>query len=280
MTGQEHIVSLPLPGSPDAFGLLALPREGQARIGVLIVVGGPQYRVGAHRHFVQLARRLADAGFACLRFDHRGVGDAVAPLRSFEDLDEDLAAALDALSTHQPQLEGVVLWGLCDAAAAALLYQARRADARVRGMVLINPWVRSAQGKAQALVQHYYGARLRDPAFWRKVLGGGVGLAALRSWLANRRAAAAPSTPSAGFQSLMAKGWFASHVPLLLQLSPADLTAQEFLGRAATDPAWHGWAEREHLTRLDYIDADHTFSDVTIKRRSIDDTVSWLHHLL
>ena len=38
------------PGAPDASR------------GVLVVVGGPQYRVGSHRQFVLLARDLAAAG--------------------------------------------------------------------------------------------------------------------------------------------------------------------------------------------------------------------------
>ena len=42
---------------------------GECATGVLIVVGGPQYRVGSHRQFVLLARDLAAAGFAVMRFD-------------------------------------------------------------------------------------------------------------------------------------------------------------------------------------------------------------------
>ena len=34
--------------------------DKDAPIGVVIVVGGPQYRAGSHRQFVQLARELAD----------------------------------------------------------------------------------------------------------------------------------------------------------------------------------------------------------------------------
>ena len=50
------------------LGVLARPAEPSA-VGVVIVVGGPQYRVGSHRHFVLLARRLATAGHPTLRFD-------------------------------------------------------------------------------------------------------------------------------------------------------------------------------------------------------------------
>ena len=40
------------------FGVLSQPAE-PGRRGVLLVVGGPQYRVGSHRQFTLLARDLA-----------------------------------------------------------------------------------------------------------------------------------------------------------------------------------------------------------------------------
>jgi len=58
--------------------VVSVPGEADAAAadtGVLIVVGGPQYRVGSHRQFVMLARFLADHGVPCMRFDYRGMGD-------------------------------------------------------------------------------------------------------------------------------------------------------------------------------------------------------------
>ena len=62
-------------------GVVAVP-ERPVPVGVLIVVGGPQYRAGSHRQFVHLARRLAGAGIAAMRFDYRGMGDASGDARS------------------------------------------------------------------------------------------------------------------------------------------------------------------------------------------------------
>ncbi|MFY7949699.1 MAG: hydrolase 1, exosortase A system-associated, partial [Gemmatimonas sp.] len=115
---------------------------GAPRPAVLIVVGGPQVRAGSHRQFVELARALAAAGHPVLRFDVRGMGDAEGEPRSFEALDDDLAAAIDALVRACPQAPGVLLWGLCDGASASLLYLRRRPDPRVKGLALANPWVR------------------------------------------------------------------------------------------------------------------------------------------
>ena len=55
------------------------------KLGVVVVVGGPQYRVGSHRQFVLFARRLATEGVAVLRFDYRGMGDATGRPRQFEE---------------------------------------------------------------------------------------------------------------------------------------------------------------------------------------------------
>ena len=57
------------------LGIVAIPEAAQAT-GVLILVGGPQYRVGSHRQFLLLARRLATDGIAAMRFDFRGMGDS------------------------------------------------------------------------------------------------------------------------------------------------------------------------------------------------------------
>ena len=59
------------------YGILSLPEQAASR-GVLIVVGGPQYRVGSHRQFTLLARHLASLRIPVLRFDCRGMEIAKA----------------------------------------------------------------------------------------------------------------------------------------------------------------------------------------------------------
>ena len=54
--------------------------------GVLLIVGGPQYRVGSHRQFVQLARSLAQLDIPVLRFDYSGMGDSAGDKKSFEQI--------------------------------------------------------------------------------------------------------------------------------------------------------------------------------------------------
>jgi alpha/beta superfamily hydrolase len=106
------------------LGILSQPELASAT-GVLIIVGGPQYRTGSHRQFVLLARALAEAGYPALRFDTRGMGDSGGEARNFERIDQDIAAAIDAIFQHCPQLQRVALWGLnsgssCSAVGSAL----------------------------------------------------------------------------------------------------------------------------------------------------------------
>ncbi|MBK5930570.1 hydrolase 1, exosortase A system-associated [Halochromatium salexigens] len=140
--------------------------------GLLLVVGGPQYRVGSHRQFLLLARHLAAAGIPVFRFDYRGMGDSSGPQRDFEQIDEDIRAAIDRFQAESPGLREVVIWGLCDAASAALFYAWQ--DPRVSGLVLLNPWVRTEEGLAKAYLKGYYLRRLLSRDFWTSLISGRV----------------------------------------------------------------------------------------------------------
>lgn len=256
------------------FGILALP-DAAATMAVVIVVGGPQYRVGSHRQFVHLSRALAGAGFAVLRFDHRGMGDSTGEPRLFEAVQDDIRAAIDALQSRLPDVRHVALWGLCDAASAALLYSHEAGDARVRMLCLLNPWVRSPASLARTHIKHYYLQRLGQAAFWRKLLRGQVAAQAardlagnLREAVAGRWAGGAPKSVSAGtpvrmapFQQRMAAAWRAFNGRIVVLLSQDDYTAKEFVEYTASDPAWQLAWERQGVTRHDLPGADHTFSN-------------------
>ncbi|MCW5624905.1 MAG: hydrolase 1, exosortase A system-associated [Burkholderiales bacterium] len=244
-------------------GIAAGPVGPAADLGVVIVVGGPQYRAGSHRQFVHLCRALAAEGFDTFRFDYRGMGDAGGALRPFDAVDDDIRAAIDAFLQLCPGVRRVVLWGLCDGASAAMIYAS--SDPRVAGLVLANPWVRDAQTQAVTQVKHYYRGRLLNPAFWKKLLSGGVQVTvALREAAAAvsrafRRSAAHAST-SLGFQQRMLAGWQQFKGPSLVLLCGNDMTAQEFVERVAADPAWQSCMQAERTRREAFPEADHTFS--------------------
>lgn len=279
----ETAVSIDCAGT-RLWGILARPPQGvpQAAQAVLIAVGGPQYRVGSHRQFVQLARALARQGFASLRFDFRGMGDSDGELRPFDQVGDDLCAGIDALAGLCPQSPQIVVWGLCDAAAAALMFAG--ADARVAGLALANPWARSAASLGAARVKHYYAARLLQREFWTKLLRGGIAWrASVGSLLDNLRQARRHrrgGPPDRGtFQTRMARCLAGFRGGVLLIVATADLTAMEFLQYTANDPQWRGLLAAPAVQRVDIADADHTFSRRVWAERVEAETVAWLRRL-
>ncbi len=263
-------------------GIVASPAGELARKGVLIIVGGPQYRVGSHRQFVLLSRTLAEAGFPVMRFDCRGMGDSTGGIRDFEHINADIAAAIDAFGTSCPQLEQIVLWGLCDAASASLLYWDATQDARVTGVVMLNPWVRTEAGLAKTHLKHYYGQRLLQADFWRKLLTGNLGLGrSLKDLMANIRSAGQNSRSTSSdqmlpFQKRMARGLESFGGAALLILSGNDLTAKEFSEALKTDRAWHASLQRGHVAFVDIEDADHTFSSAVWRNSVATAVTDWL----
>lgn len=262
-------------------GMLTAPEGRAAETALLVVVGGPQVRVGSHRQFVQLGRHLAAQGHAVMRFDARGMGDSSGTPLGFENLHDDIAAAIAELMRRRPEVQRVVLWGLCDGASASLLYLQRTRDPRVGGLVLLNPWVRSPQTLARATLRHYYTQRLKQAGFWRKLLGGSVGLSALRDWWRNYRivlqnARQAREPIGLPFADRMAEGWRGFKGPILLVLSGDDVTAHEFAGHAGSDPSWHGTLSSPALRRVEVPGADHTFSGRETGPRVLQLTLDWM----
>ncbi|HZV64687.1 MAG TPA: hydrolase 1, exosortase A system-associated [Telluria sp.] len=251
------------------YGIASLARQPSRR-GVLIVVGGPQYRVGSHRQFALLARSLADDGIPACRFDYRGMGDSSGAARTFEHVERDLRAAIDAFIGLVPGLEEVVIWGLCDGASAALFYAAQ--DSRVCGLVLLNPWVRTGDGLAKATLKHYYLERLLQPALWRKIASGQFAWrTAARSFLQIARTAVGPATAGAAGAPLaeaappplplrMLGAFEAFQGKVLLVLSGADLTAKEFSDLAQSSRAWRKLLGSPAVSQQAIAEADHTFS--------------------
>ncbi len=252
-------------GDPPLVGILSRPAQPRG-VGLVVVVGGAQYRVGAHRQFLLLARCLAQAGYPVLRFDFHGMGDSGGEARGFESVGEEIAAAVQALREACPQVRQVALWGLCDGASAALMYAGEAGRPAVSGLCLLNPWVRSEVSLARTHVKHYYRARLLQGDLWRKLLTGRFDWrGSMASAWRNLRAARGSVQPAgvgdaAPFQDRMARAWQRFPGTIGLILSSEDITAKEFTEHASTDPAWAGWQSRPGLQRCDVAGADHTFS--------------------
>ncbi|WON72633.1 hydrolase 1, exosortase A system-associated [Nitrosospira sp. Is2] len=272
------------------YGMISLPEQIGSR-GVLILVGGPQYRVGSHRQFTLLARNLAADGIPVFRFDCRGMGDSEGDPRDFERLEDDLHCAIDRFLQELPALDELVIWGLCDAASAALFYAHR--DPRVTGLVLLNPWVRTEQGEAKAYLKHYYLTRFFNKEFWGKVLSGRFDYStATRSFTRTIARAAAgrranehgqkepartgESCDPANLPDRMLDGLRRFNGKILLIISGNDLTAQEFSDLVSASPGWQRLLAAPRVSRHNLPEADHTFSRRLWRDQVADITRNWI----
>lgn len=274
-------------GGETRIGIVHMP-ERPARTGLLIIVGGWQYRVGSHRQFVLLGRALADSGIAAMRFDSRGMGDSdgtPGEPEPAEHLGPDIRATLDVFAGHAAGVTTFVLCGLCDGASAALIHAP--VDPRVRGVVLLNPWTSSKRDAARARLHHYYWRHLRSPEFWSKIKAGRMDLrGSAHSFLATVKAArhrerdAAPEDlamkAGARIDVAMTKALDAFTGRILLVLSGRDLTAAQYANVVARSPRWRMLLRSGQAVRLALPDADHTFSRRDLRDALARDLVAWL----
>ncbi|TCS38587.1 exosortase A-associated hydrolase 1 [Paucimonas lemoignei] len=287
MTFDERALAFPCQGE-QLYGILSLPEHAATR-GVLIIVGGPQYRAGSHRQFALLARHLAAQGIPTMRFDYRGMGDSQGDQRNFEEAEDDIRAAVDHFFDSVPGLQEVVIWGLCDAASAAAFYGHR--DARVRGLVLLNPWVRTEHGLAQAFLKRYYFQRVLEAGLWRKILRGDFDfVAACRSFTSLLRTARPRATgdasvanaseesqsPAASLPGRMYDGLRRFEGQVMLILSGDDMTAQEFSELVSSSRKWRQLIKSRKIIRRKLPGANHTFSRQVWRDQVATWTVEWI----
>lgn len=291
----EHAIVFDCQGL-QLLGIASVPTtQAMHDTGVVVLVGGPQYRIGSHRQFTLLCRYLAEQGIAAFRFDYHGIGDAAGPpALGVDGVEADLRAAIDAFLRIVPGIKGVVLWGLCGAASASALYAPT--DARVNGLVLLNPWVRTEAGLAKARLRHYYMGRLGDPAFWGRIARGDVALAAgLRSFGASVMKAAGWSgrmrdpgakeiegtgtvdAASSTLPARMLSSLLSADIPALVILSgDSDLTANEFRQVAGGSADWRRWMASSKVERHDVEGSNHTFARSDWRDRVAELTRRWV----
>jgi exosortase A-associated hydrolase 1 len=261
-------------------------------LGVLIVVGGPQYRVGSHRQFVLLSRFLANQDISSMRFDVRGMGDSGGEQRRFDALDHDIKAAMDCFMASSGDLERIIIWGLCDAASAALFYAYQ--DDRVAGLVLLNPWVFTEQGAAKTYIKHYYLQRIVSRDFWKKVFAFKFDIVSslLSIAVIFKKAMTSPVSDN-NVTSPISKGvdlnlplparmrecFKRFGKPVLLILSGRDLTADEFKQVVADDLEWQLLWNTPYVTKYDFADSDHTFSSAIWRDQVAEWTLQWINNL-
>ncbi len=191
--------------------------------GLLIVSGGNEIRIGAHRGMARLAQDVAVAGHPVFRFDRRGIGDSSGDNHGFLSSGPDIAAALTAFRKAQPQLERIVAFGNCDAATALVLHGD---DLAIDALVLANPWVIEPRDDLPppAAIKDRYVRRLRDPSAWAALLTGKVNIASVARGLGRIVTPAKATDLASAFAAAMT----AAPRPTHILLASGDGTALAF----------------------------------------------------
>ncbi|MCF6216690.1 MAG: hydrolase 1, exosortase A system-associated [Emcibacter sp.] len=261
------------------IGIIHHPAKIISEAGLIIVVGGPQYRIGAHRQYVHLARHCAEQGIPVMRFDYQGVGDSEGNYPGFEHVAPDIHQAIDEFITRVPEMQSVAIWGLCEGASAILLGGADHKAAS--HVILANPWVRSESGLAKAYVKHYYFDRLLTPEFWRKIFSGKLNIkAAISGLFSNIKRAFVKKRPenidNRAFPDRMLSGLQRFQGKILLISSENDLVAREFDDVISTNKEWRQNMKEKRFTRIDITGSDHTFSTEEWRKQVAMCTSDWL----
>lgn len=241
-----------------------LVAQEQPKKGMIIVVGGPQTRVGSHRLFVYLARALAKKGVTVFRFDYSGAGDSEGTVSTFSDIQDDIDAAIKTFQLRHSDITDLALWGLCDAASAILLYLSEKPEqAKIKRIFLVNPWVRQAQTQAKAYLRGYYIKRFLSKNFWQKLLTGKIKTKSTFSDIQKFHQQSQTSNninKQDNFVTEMLRGLNQFSGTCDILLSGNDLTADEFKLLIKIDKHWRHAMARATINKQTIDHTDHTFS--------------------
>ena len=268
------------------FGILTTG-GGQADTAVVLPNAGAVHHVGPNRVYAGVARELATNGFACLRFDIRGLGDSVredgAENNTYPEWAvRDTFAAMDHLKERG--YSRFVVMGLCSGAHTAFHagLEADRHD--VAGLVMINPLTyRWQEGMSLEVAQQFkavehYRKSARDPGRWLKLARGEVAvgevikvafahaIATIRSNLEALRETFQPSKASQLSRDL--RRLFSMRRRIALIISEGDPGAEMLFAGARLAATQ---ALRSGSIDLRYIEgADHTFSQLASRRALLE----------
>jgi len=271
-------------------GIIHSPEKMATNIGLLIVVGGPQYRIGSHRQYIHMARYCAKRGIPVMRFDYQGIGDSDGQFPGFENVSSDIHYAIDEFLKREKTIKTIALWGACEGASSLLLGGTDHKS--VSHIILVNPWVRSEAGQAKAYIKHYYLHRLKEADFWRKIFSGKFKAQSALSHLVSniKKSLSSPKTPSRpsdlasaspkGSQPLFPERMLTSlqnfqGKALLLQ-SEHDFVAREFDDLIVKDRKWRAAIAEKISCRIDIAETDHTFSTEKWRIKAAENTAHWL----
>lgn len=244
------------------------------RTGIILLHGWSGCRLGPHRMFVTLARRLQASGYVCLRFDFAGRGESDGNARdtTVAGMTQDTLAAVRWLNREQ-RIEQIVLLGICSGAKVAVA--AAEAARDVRHLVLWSGEVmgglrtRSTRARRSLAAIRAYGGKALHPGTWARLFKGQVNVGLVG------RAVAQPETPADAERraesAILAR--FRDYAGDILfiygGLDPATRAAgggySEFCRRHGIRASFHEIAE-----------ANHSFYGLDWEEQVIQLTANWL----
>ncbi|QNA84093.1 hydrolase 1, exosortase A system-associated [Sphingomonas sp. So64.6b] len=243
----RRIISFPCAGETLAGTI----DEATGTTGLLIVSGGNEIRIGAHRGMASLAAGLARAGIPVFRYDRRGIGDSTGENGGFAASADDIKAAAAAFRAAAPHLTRLAAFGNCDAATSLALFHR---DADIETLILANPWVIEDSADDDlppaAAIRARYIERLRDPATWLRLIRGGVDLRKLFKGLAkaSKKENQQPDNLAARIRAALS-----GHTDsVTFVLARQDATAIAFADACRQS----GWAPQAHIIDT----ASHSFA--------------------
>ena len=257
--------------SCEGVTLIGTLDEGNAANGLLIVSGGNEIRIGAHRGMAVLAQDLAATGYPIFRFDRRGIGDSEGVNGGFEKSGPDICAALVAFRMACPEIKRIVAFGNCDAATALILH-----TINVDHLVLANPWVIEPVDDLPpaAAIKDRYSRRLRDPSAWFALITGKLNL---RNALRGLSRISASSVQAESLINRMAKAFAASNKPTTIVLASGDNTAIAFAD-AWKNPKYEKVRKRSDVTVIHLDSSSHSFASENDYAALVDTITAALIH--
>jgi pimeloyl-ACP methyl ester carboxylesterase len=280
-------------GQPrNLVGIMTSPEAADADPelpAVVLLNAGILHRVGPNRLHVNIARRLANAGFHSVRFDMSGIGDSGVrtDTRSFEKRAvQETQEAMDYLG-GKTGTERYILIGICSGADVA--FETARADGRVVGAYLINgsllpvDALRDLYADASSRIDgRYYSGRLFDLRSWGRFITGKSDVKRAMRYVKRRirlpRAGTGDATgegdgsPDEDF----AERWdplIERSVDLELVFSEGSVTLDVF--RLSMGRRVETLAERGLITLHVVKDTDHVFTLLWSQRQLIDMIHEW-----
>jgi pimeloyl-ACP methyl ester carboxylesterase len=144
------------------------PPDAPPRLPVVFLNSGILHHVGASRLYVRMARKLAEMGHPCFRFDFSGIGDSEPrrdTMTAAESAVVEAREAMDLVGARKGGVDRFILIGLCSG--ADMGFKTAQVDERVVGLVQLDPFAYRTPG----YWLRHYGLKVFRLKAWQRFIG-------------------------------------------------------------------------------------------------------------